>query len=92
MSNPKSKKLDLSDEEIQKLIDEIEAVEVMSDEEYEKWFEERLRKEAEWMLNNNKIQHTSTLNRDTFNLTSRAHWFTDLDLTISLIMLQGSSR
>lgn len=43
MSNPKSKKLDLSDEEIQKLIDEIEAVEVMSDEEYEKWFEERLR-------------------------------------------------
>lgn len=74
MPNQKSKVKEISEYEIQKLIDEYEAYENMTDEQ----FQEHLKKEAEWLFKNNKIQCVFTLNRDTHNLVNRAHWFTDL--------------
>lgn len=76
MNQRKSKaRRELSEEEIQRLVDECEAELNMTDEQWE----ERNKKWGEWLLKNNKIECGLTLSRDTFNLVHRAHWFTDLN-------------
>lgn len=74
MSCRNSKIKQLSEDEIQKLIDELEAYENMTDEE----FEEHLKERAKWLFDNNKIDCVATLNRDTHNLIHKAYWYTDL--------------